>query len=63
MNRHPRVFISHCVLQEDEEIVISKSKDSFDVIQCDSPVQLVEFILSKGKDQGMSLDNISKVSL
>ena len=33
------------------------------MIQCDSPVQLVEFILSKGKDQGMSLDNISKVSL
>ena len=26
--------------------MISKSKDSFDVIQCDSPVQLVEFILS-----------------
>ena len=43
--------------------MISKdlSKDSFDVIQCDSPVQLVEYILSKEKDQGMSLDKISQV--
>ena len=53
--------ICHTYLQEKEEIVIPKTKDSFDVIQCDSPVQLVEYILSRETDRGMPLDKVSKV--
>ena len=41
--------------------MISKTKDSFDVIQCDSPVQLMEYILSREADRGMPLDKVSKV--
>jgi hypothetical protein len=48
------------LFQEDEEIVVPTDPltGNVDFIECESPIELVQVILSRQKNKGMSLDKL-----